>query len=310
MLGMMPGMGQMRAQLDNLDEREFDRIEAMVRSMTPFERTHSKQINGSRRARIARGSGVEVSEVNALLERFTEAQKMMKQLARGGGIPGMPGMPGLGGGKKGRQQQPQRKKSQVRQPGQAGRRGAGRRRARAGRPHRRRVGLRCAGRRRATRPTSTSCRPASRSSSGGDRPGPAHPVDRDGGATRRLPARPLRAGTQLGAGRQGAQRPRRRGCAVHARRPARPRSLAVVDRVLVRRVCRGRGRDAAGRRRHRAVGRRRALAGRQDRDGARAARAGAGRPALRRRHRPEALRRPRPVRRLHRRDAGRCRWAS
>jgi signal recognition particle subunit SRP54 len=117
MLGMMPGMGQMKAQLDNLDPREFDRIEAMVRSMTPFERTHSKQINGSRRLRIAKGSGVEVSEVNGLLERFTEAQKMMKQLARGGGIPGMPGMPGMGGGgKRGKQQQPQRKKSKSGNP--------------------------------------------------------------------------------------------------------------------------------------------------------------------------------------------------
>ena len=84
--------------------------------MTPFERTHSKQINGSRRLRIAKGSGVQVSEVNGLLERVTEAQKMMKQLARGGGIPGMPGMPGMGGGKKGRQQQPQRKKSKSGNP--------------------------------------------------------------------------------------------------------------------------------------------------------------------------------------------------
>ncbi len=116
MLGMMPGMGQMKAQLDNLDPREFDRIEAMVRSMTPFERAHSKQINGSRRLRIAKGSGVQVSEVNGLLERFTEAQKMMKQLARGGGLPGMPGMPGMGGGKKGRQQPPQRKKSKSGNP--------------------------------------------------------------------------------------------------------------------------------------------------------------------------------------------------
>ncbi len=117
MLGMMPGMGQMRAQLDNLDEREFDRIEAMVRSMTPFERTHPKAINGSRRARIAKGSGVSTSEVNGLLERFGEAQKVMKQLARGGGIPGMPGMPGLGGAKrKGRQAPPQRKKSRSGNP--------------------------------------------------------------------------------------------------------------------------------------------------------------------------------------------------
>ncbi|MGO1165458.1 MAG: signal recognition particle protein [Janibacter sp.] len=116
MLKMMPGMGQMSAQLDNLDEREFDRIEAMVRSMTTFERTHPKQINGSRRSRIAKGSGVTVSEVNQLLERFTEAQKMMKQMARGGGMPGMPGMPGAGGGgggarKKGKQQQKKKGKS-------------------------------------------------------------------------------------------------------------------------------------------------------------------------------------------------------
>jgi signal recognition particle subunit SRP54 len=90
----------------------------MVRSMTPFERNHPKQINGSRRARIAKGSGVSTSEVNQLLERFGEAQKMMKQLAKGGGVPGMPGMPGMGGGagKKGRQQAPQRRKSKSGNP--------------------------------------------------------------------------------------------------------------------------------------------------------------------------------------------------
>jgi len=113
MLGMMPGMNQMRDAINSLDEREFDRVEAMVRSMTPFERTHPKQINGSRRARIARGSGVQVSEVNALLERFGEAQKMMRQMRRGGGMPGMPGMPG--GGKKGKQA-PQRKKGKSGNP--------------------------------------------------------------------------------------------------------------------------------------------------------------------------------------------------
>ena len=100
MLGMMPGMGQMREQLDAFDEGQFDRVEAMVRSMTPFERTHPKQINGSRRARIARGSGVTVSEVNQLLERFTDAQKMMRRCAAAAapGIPGMPAIPGMGGG--------------------------------------------------------------------------------------------------------------------------------------------------------------------------------------------------------------------
>jgi len=116
MLKMMPGMQGMREQLDSLDEREFDRVEAMVRSMTPFERTHPKQIDGSRRSRIARGSGVTVSEVNQLLERFREAQKMMKSLARGGGggLPGMPGIPGTG--RKGRQVQQPRKKSKSGNP--------------------------------------------------------------------------------------------------------------------------------------------------------------------------------------------------
>jgi signal recognition particle subunit SRP54 len=109
MLGMLPGMGEMREQLENFDEREIDRIEAIVRSMTPQERYQPKIINGSRRARIARGSGVTVTDVNQLLERFADAQKMMRQLRKGGGIPGMPGMggpagmggfPGTGGGSK------------------------------------------------------------------------------------------------------------------------------------------------------------------------------------------------------------------
>ena len=112
MLGMMPGMQQMRAQLEAFDEREFDRVEAMVRSMTPFERTHPKQINGSRRARIARGSGVTPTDVNQLLERFGQAQKMMKSMARGGGVPGMPGLPGARRGK----QQPQRRKGKSGNP--------------------------------------------------------------------------------------------------------------------------------------------------------------------------------------------------
>ncbi|ANS80658.1 Signal recognition particle, subunit Ffh SRP54 [Serinicoccus hydrothermalis] len=116
MLGMMPGMQGMKAQLDSLDEREFDRVEAMVRSMTPLERNHPKIINGSRRARIARGSGVSTGEVNQLIERFGEAQKMMRQLKKGGGMPGMPGMPGMGGAggggaRKGKQQQRKKGKS-------------------------------------------------------------------------------------------------------------------------------------------------------------------------------------------------------
>jgi signal recognition particle subunit SRP54 len=98
LLGMMPGAAQFRQQLEQFDEREIDRVEAIVRSMTPHERVAPKIINGSRRARIARGSGVHVSEVNGLLERFGQAQKMMRKMAQGGGIPGMPGMPGMGGG--------------------------------------------------------------------------------------------------------------------------------------------------------------------------------------------------------------------
>jgi signal recognition particle subunit SRP54 len=110
MLGMMPGMAQMKAQLDSIDEREFDRVEAMVRSMTPQERQHPKIINGSRRARIARGSGRTVADVNSLLQRLTEAQKMMKQMRRGMGVPGMPGLPGMAGTGPGRKAKGKQKK--------------------------------------------------------------------------------------------------------------------------------------------------------------------------------------------------------
>lgn len=91
MLTMMPGANISKQQLEQFDDKQADRIEAIVRSMTMHERVAPKIINGSRRARIARGSGVSVSEVNQLLERFTEAQKMMKKMAAGGAIPGIPG---------------------------------------------------------------------------------------------------------------------------------------------------------------------------------------------------------------------------
>src|SRR5699024_7199225 len=101
MLMMMPGAQGMRQQLDQFDDSQVNRIEAIIRSMTPYERNVPKAINGSRRARIAAGSGVHVSEVNTLLERFREAQKMMKRMAAGGGMPGMPGMPGgVGAGRR------------------------------------------------------------------------------------------------------------------------------------------------------------------------------------------------------------------
>ncbi|MEU9831240.1 signal recognition particle protein [Streptosporangium sp. NPDC048047] len=91
LLGMMPGMGQMRDQLDQFDERDLDRIAAIIRSMTPAERENPKMIDGSRRARIAKGSGVTVTEVSGLVTRFFDAQKMMKRMAGGMGLPGMPG---------------------------------------------------------------------------------------------------------------------------------------------------------------------------------------------------------------------------
>jgi signal recognition particle subunit SRP54 len=104
MLGMLPGMGELREQLENFDDREMDRIEAIIRSMTPQERRQPRILNGSRRLRVAKGSGVEVSDVNKLIDRFGEAQKMMRQMRNGGGMPGMPNLPGMpgAGGKKGR----------------------------------------------------------------------------------------------------------------------------------------------------------------------------------------------------------------
>jgi signal recognition particle subunit SRP54 len=95
-MGMLPGMGQFRDQLADFDEREIDRVQAIIRSMTRQERHDPKIINGSRRARIAKGSGVHVSEVNGLVDRFFEARKMMQSIARGGGMPGMGGVPGAG----------------------------------------------------------------------------------------------------------------------------------------------------------------------------------------------------------------------
>jgi signal recognition particle subunit SRP54 len=88
LLGMLPGMGQMKEQIAQVDDKDVDRIAAIIRSMTPLERDDPKIINGSRRVRIANGSGVTVAEVNNLVDRFFEARKMMKQMA-GMGLPGM-----------------------------------------------------------------------------------------------------------------------------------------------------------------------------------------------------------------------------
>lgn len=111
-LGMLPGMGQMRDQLDNFDEKEVTRVEAIVHSMTPAERADVKILDGSRRRRIASGSGTTVTEVNQLVKRFDAAKQMMRQMGPGGmagGMGGPGGMPGLGAmggpGKKTRQRQ-------------------------------------------------------------------------------------------------------------------------------------------------------------------------------------------------------------
>jgi signal recognition particle subunit SRP54 len=91
LLGMLPGgnSAQMKEALSQVDDRQLDRLQAIIRGMTPAERDDPKIINGSRRLRIAKGSGVSVSEVNDLVNRFFEARKMMKQMA---------GQFGFGGG--------------------------------------------------------------------------------------------------------------------------------------------------------------------------------------------------------------------
>lgn len=84
LMEMLPGMGgAMRGQNMQIDEKQLKRVEAMIQSMTPDERRHPAIIGGSRRKRIARGSGVTVGDVNALLNQFAQMQKLMKQLTSG-----------------------------------------------------------------------------------------------------------------------------------------------------------------------------------------------------------------------------------
>jgi signal recognition particle subunit SRP54 len=95
-VGMLPGMGrQLRQQVRNanVDDRQFDRIEAVILSMTPQERANPRAINGSRRRRIAAGSGTSVQHVNHVLGTFKQVQKVMKQVGRGK----MPTLQGLMG---------------------------------------------------------------------------------------------------------------------------------------------------------------------------------------------------------------------
>jgi len=95
LLGMLPGAAQNKELLSQVSDADLDRAAAIVNSMTPAERRNPKILNGSRRARIAKGSGTTVGEVNNLVIRFQEGQKMMRQMLGGGGIPGMPPIPGM-----------------------------------------------------------------------------------------------------------------------------------------------------------------------------------------------------------------------
>ena len=97
LLGMLPGAAQNREALSQVSDKDLDRAAAIVNSMTREERRNPKIINGSRRARIAGGSGVTVGEVNQLIVRFLEGQKMMRQM-----MGSMPGMGGRRGGSKAR----------------------------------------------------------------------------------------------------------------------------------------------------------------------------------------------------------------
>ncbi len=93
LLGMLPGAGAMKKQIENFDESEIVRTKSIVQSMTPTERRDPKVLNGSRRARIALGAGRKVQDVNALVDKFAAAQKMMKQMRNGKGMPAGMGMP-------------------------------------------------------------------------------------------------------------------------------------------------------------------------------------------------------------------------
>src|SRR6266446_7892100 len=114
LLGMLPGAAQNREMLSQVSDKDLDRAEAIVRSMTPEERRNPKVINGSRRARIAKGSGVAVGEVAQLVTNFFEGQKQMKAMFSGG-IPGMPPMPGLPGARRA-VGKPARKKAKKKAP--------------------------------------------------------------------------------------------------------------------------------------------------------------------------------------------------
>ena len=99
-LKMLPGVNAKALSQAKIDPKRMKHVEAMILSMTPEERKNPSLINGTRRSRIAKGSGRTISDVNRLLDQFREMQKMMKKMSQGGGGRlGMPGMPGMFGGR-------------------------------------------------------------------------------------------------------------------------------------------------------------------------------------------------------------------
>jgi len=99
LMKMIPGLGRQLRDMP-VDDRQLDRVEAIILSMTPEERRAPEIVNGTRRARIAKGSGTSVQQINALLQQHRQMKKMMKTLSGGKmpTVPGMPGMPAVGAG--------------------------------------------------------------------------------------------------------------------------------------------------------------------------------------------------------------------
>jgi signal recognition particle subunit SRP54 len=199
LLGMLPGAAQNREALSQVSDKDLDRAAAIVNSMTPDERRNPKAINGSRRARIAAGSGVAVGEVNQLVVRFLEGQKMMRQM--------MGSMPGMGGMRRGQKARGKTKKK--------GGKGGGRP---AGAPSR--MGPRPCRPGRRPPLARASCRPASAAARAARRGSPAGSAN---WRTGRTPARTAGSGCRRDSRRR---RPAcRRGCAARSRagaaRPAR-----------------------------------------------------------------------------------------
>ena len=99
LMGKIPGMAQMKNQInDEVVAKDFKRLEAIIYSMTPQERAYPAIIKGSRKKRIARGSGTQVQDINKLMKQFTQMQKMMKKVSKGGMKGMMRAMGGMGGG--------------------------------------------------------------------------------------------------------------------------------------------------------------------------------------------------------------------